>query len=61
MQFDMRQHALQIVTKQNQSITIKKLYWINKYIYQKEGAQMGLEIPCKAHLQLNFKHTNEYA
>ena len=35
-------------------IIIIKLYWINKYIYQKEGAQTGLEIPCEAHLQLNF-------
>ena len=37
---------------------------LDNYIYQKEGAQTGLEIPREAHLQLNIQHTehtNEYA
>ena len=33
-------------------------------MYQEEGAQTGLEVPCEALLQLNIQHeehTNEYA
>ena len=30
---------------------------LDNFIYQKEGAQTGLEIPCEAHLQLNIQHT----